>query len=96
MHATLEEFLDRQRSGLASTYLTRLKVGPAAGRRRRRAAASTPAGSARATCSLVMLAGLVALAAAIAVTPVGQEWADHAAARRRCADLLDHCKDSSP
>ena len=28
MHATLEEFLDRQRSGLASTYLTRLKVGP--------------------------------------------------------------------
>src|SRR5919112_301958 len=28
MHATLDEFLDRQRSGLASTYLTRLKVGP--------------------------------------------------------------------
>ena len=27
MHATLDEFLDRQRSGLASTYLTRLKVG---------------------------------------------------------------------
>ena len=28
MHATLDEFLDRQRTGLASTYLTRLKVGP--------------------------------------------------------------------
>ena len=28
MHATLDEFLDRHRSGLASTYLTRLKVGP--------------------------------------------------------------------
>ena len=27
MHATLDEFLDRQRSGLASTYLTRLEVG---------------------------------------------------------------------
>ena len=39
MHATLDEFLDRQRPGLASTYLTRLKVGPAAGRRHRRAAA---------------------------------------------------------
>src|SRR5690606_1177199 len=28
MHATLNEFLDRQRADLASTYLTRLKVGP--------------------------------------------------------------------
>ena len=27
MHASLDEFLDRQRPGLASTYLTRLKVG---------------------------------------------------------------------
>ena len=27
-HATLDEFLDRQRSGLASTFLTRLRVGP--------------------------------------------------------------------
>jgi hypothetical protein len=35
-----------------------------------------------------MLAGLVALAAAIAVTPVGQEWAHAAAAALR--DLLDN------
>ena len=28
MHATLDEFLDRRRTGLASTFLTRLKVGP--------------------------------------------------------------------
>ena len=27
-HATLDEFLDRQRAGLASTFLTRLRVGP--------------------------------------------------------------------
>ena len=27
-HATLDEFLDRQRTGLASTFLTRLRVGP--------------------------------------------------------------------
>ena len=79
MHATLEEFLDRQRPGLASTYLTRLKVGP-----RLVDAAAVPylyAGRVRPWhLFLVMLAGLVALAAAIAVTPVGQEWADQLSA----------------
>ena len=35
-HATLDEFLDRQRCGLASTFLTRLRVGPEAGRRQER------------------------------------------------------------
>lgn len=75
MHATLDEFLDRQRAGLASTYLTRLKVGPRlvdatavrtlySGRTRPRHLAA------------VTLAGLVALVAAIGTTPVGQEWAD--------------------
>ena len=75
MHATLDEFLDRQRSGLASTYLTRLKVGP-----RLVDAAAVPylyAGRVRPWhLLLVMLAGLVALAAAIGVTPVGQDWFD--------------------
>lgn len=75
LHATLEEFLDRQRGGLASTYLTRLKVGP-----RLVDAAAVPqlyAGRVRPRhLLLVMLAGLVALAAAVGVTPVGQEWAD--------------------
>ncbi len=78
MHATLDDFLDRQRAGLASTYLTRLKVGP-----RLVDAAAVPylySGRVRPWhLLLVMLAGLVALAAAVAVTPVGQEWAD-----RRC------------
>ena len=87
MHATLDEFLDRQRSGLASTYLTRLKVGP-----RLVDAAAVPqlySGRVRPRhLLLVMLAGLVALAAAIAVTPVGQEWAHAAAAALR--DLLDN------
>ena len=77
MHATLDEFLDRQRPGLASTYLTRLKVG-----RRLVDAAAVPtlySGRVRpGHLLLVMLAGLIALAAAIAVTPVGQEWADDA------------------
>ncbi|CAI9415283.1 hypothetical protein HIDPHFAB_02484 [Nocardioides sp. T2.26MG-1] len=75
MHATLEDFLDRQRAGLASTYLTRLKVGP-----RLVDATAVPllyAGRVRPRhLLLVMLSGLVALGAAIGVTPVGQEWAD--------------------
>jgi uncharacterized membrane-anchored protein len=86
MHATLDEFLDSQRSGLASTYLTRLKVGP-----RLVDAAAVPylySGRVRPRhLMLVMLAGLVALAAAIAVTPVGQEWADSLTAG--LDDLLD-------
>jgi uncharacterized membrane-anchored protein len=75
LHATLEELLDRQRSGLASTYLTRLKVGP-----RLVDATAVPylySGRVRPWHVLaVLLAGLVALAAAISVTPVGQDWLD--------------------
>ena len=75
MHATLDEFLDRKRAGLASTYLTRLKVGP-----RLVDAAAVPHlydGAVRPRHLLaVTIAGLLALAAAIGVTPVGQEWAD--------------------
>ncbi len=73
MHATIEEFLDRQRPGLASTYLTRLKVG-----HRLVDARAVPvlyAGRVRPLHLFwVVLAGLLALAAAVAVTPVGQEW----------------------
>ncbi len=75
LHATLDELLDRQRSGLASTYLTRLKVGP-----RLVDASALPflySGRVRPWhVLLVLLAGLVALAAAISVTPVGQDWLD--------------------
>lgn len=74
MHATLDEFLDRRRAGLASTYLTRLKVGP-----RLVDAAALPHlydGQVRPRHLLaVTLAGLVALVAAVGVTPLGQEWA---------------------
>jgi len=75
MHATLDEFLDSQRSGLASTYLTRLKVGPRLVDAR--AVPELHSGTVQPRhLLLVMVAGLVALAAAIGVTPVGQEWAD--------------------
>ena len=86
MHASLDEFLDRQRPGLASTYLTRLKVGD-----RLVDARAVPmlySGRVRPRhLFLVLLAGLLAVAAAIAVTPVGQEWAD--ALTRLVAALTD-------
>ena len=73
-HATLDEFLDRHRSGLASTFLTRLRVGP-----RLVDARSVPplyAGRVRLwQLAVVLLAGLVALGAAVVTTPVGEEWA---------------------
>ena len=75
VHASLDEFLDRQRPGLASTFLTRLSIGD-----RLVDARALPhlyAGRVRPRhVFLVLLAGLVAVAAALATTPVGQEWAD--------------------
>jgi uncharacterized membrane-anchored protein len=72
-HATLDEFLDRQRAGLASTFLTRLRVGP-----KLVDAKGVPqlyAGRVRAWhLALVVFAGLLALGVAIAATPVGEEW----------------------
>lgn len=73
LHATLSDFLDRQRPGLAGTYLTRLKVGPGLVE-----AAALPvlyAGRVRPRHLLgVTLAGLAAVAAAVFVTPVGHQW----------------------
>ncbi|HET7734657.1 MAG TPA: putative cytokinetic ring protein SteA [Nocardioidaceae bacterium] len=74
-HATLDEFLDRQREGLASTFLTRLRVGP-----KLVDAKGVPhlyAGRVRLwQLLLILLAGLAAVAAAIGTTPVGQDWWD--------------------
>lgn len=74
MHATLAEFLDSRRPGLASTFLTRLKVGPDLVD-----AAAVPLlydGAVRPRHLVAtLIAGLVAVAAAVGVTPVGQEWA---------------------
>ncbi len=74
-HATLTEFLDRHRSGLASTFLTRLRVGP-----KLVDAKGVPqlySGRVRIWHLLaVLVAGIAALLVAIAGTPVGQEWWD--------------------
>ena len=74
-HATLDQFLDRQRHGLASTYLTRLLVG-----QRLVDAAAVPtlySGRLRPRhLFLALLLGLIALGVAVATTPAGAEWAD--------------------
>jgi uncharacterized membrane-anchored protein len=73
LRGTVEEFLDGNREGLGSGYVTRLKVGPRlvdatavpmlySGQLRRRHA------------YLVILIGLIAVAAAIATTDVGHQW----------------------
>jgi uncharacterized membrane-anchored protein len=74
-HATLTEFLDRHRSGLAGTFLTRLRVGP-----KLVDAKGVPqlySGRVRIWHLLaVLLAGIIALLVAIAGTPAGREWWD--------------------
>jgi uncharacterized membrane-anchored protein len=81
MHATLVEFFDKGRSGMASTFLTRLRVGgklvdaEAVGRLHRRRAATWP-------LALLLLLSLAALLAAAVVaggtaldgTPVDDWW----------------------
>ena len=74
LHARLDQYLDGQHAGPPSSFATRLKIGDRlvdahavrtlyAGRRGGRQVVP------------VLLAGLVALLAAIAVTPVGRDWA---------------------
>jgi uncharacterized membrane-anchored protein len=74
LRGTLEEFLDTTRDGLGSGYVTRLKVGP-----RLVDATAVPmlySGQLRARHAyLVLLIGLICVAAAIATTQVGHEWA---------------------
>jgi uncharacterized membrane-anchored protein len=73
LRATVEEFLDGGRDGLGSGYLTRLKVGP-----RLVDATAVPmlySGQFRARHAyLVLLVGLIVVAAALATTDVGHQW----------------------
>ena len=74
-HATLVEFLDRGRSGMASSFLTRLRVGPKL---------VDAKGVSRLYTRqihtwqliLLVLSGLVALLVALAATPAGEQWLD--------------------
>ncbi|WP_262852451.1 putative cytokinetic ring protein SteA [Mumia quercus] len=74
---TLEEFLDSARSGGATRYLTRLRLGA------RLVDARAMVGLHRPRFTLfqvllVLLVALVALGAALATTPVGAEWLESA------------------
>jgi uncharacterized membrane-anchored protein len=73
LRGTVEEFLDGGRDRLGSGYMTRLKVGP-----RLVDATAVPmlySGQLRARHAyLVLLIGLVVVAAAIATTDVGHQW----------------------
>ena len=97
MHATLDEFLDRRRAGLASTFLTRLKVGPELVD-----ATAVPQlydGAVRPRHLLgALVAGLVAVAAAVSVTPVGQQWVDDVSpsVSSTTSDLIDNVRGILP
>jgi uncharacterized membrane-anchored protein len=88
-HATLDEFLDRQRSAMASTFLTRLRIGPKLVDSQ--GVAQLYAGRVRVWHLLaVLLAGLIALCVALATTSVGQEWWDSAQTPLR--DLFENIR----
>jgi uncharacterized membrane-anchored protein len=83
VRGTLEEFLDGSREGLGSGYMTRLKVG--ARLVDARAVPLLYSGQLRARHAYtVLLVGLIAVAAAIASTQIGHQWA---------LDLRDHLHD---
>ena len=97
MHATLAEFLDRRRAGLASTFLTRLKVGPDLVD-----ASAVPQlydGAVRPRHLVgALVAGVLAVAAAVSVTPVGQQWVDDLspAVTSSTTDLIDNVRGILP
>jgi len=72
-HATLEEFLDKGRSGMASTFLTRLRVGSKLVDAR---AVERLHSTGVRTWQLVvlLLAGVFCVAVAVASTPAGSDW----------------------
>ncbi|MEP9383667.1 putative cytokinetic ring protein SteA [Nocardioides sp. KR10-350] len=91
MSATLTDFLEHQRPGLASTYLTRLALGPTlvdaatvptlySGRVRKR------------HLLLALLVCLLVVAAAVATTDVGQDWYHHLG--QQLHQLLDRVSDA--
>jgi uncharacterized membrane-anchored protein len=72
-HASLDEFLDQHRAGLASTFLTRLRLGPRLVDSS--SVAALYAGRVRLwQLLLVLVAGVLAVLVALAATPVGSEW----------------------
>lgn len=74
-HYTLVEFLDKGRSGMASTFLTRLRVGSKlidAKGVSRLYRGRIPAW----TMVLLVIAGVLAVVVAVTATPTGQAYVD--------------------
>ncbi len=91
-HASLVEFLDKGRSGMASSFLTRATVG--SNLVDAKAVARLYEHRVRSwLVLLVLLVGVVAVGAAIATTPVGQDWWDHIAGWSD--DLMSWIKDKT-
>ena len=75
-YSSLVEFLDKGRSAMASSFLTRATVGSSLVDAK--AVARLYEHRVRSwVVLLVLLVGILAVAAAIATTPVGQDWWDH-------------------
>lgn len=70
-HATLVEFLDKGRAGMASTFLTRLRVGSKLVDAKGVSQLYQPRISTR-QAGLFVLIGIIAILTALAVTPAGQ------------------------
>lgn len=73
VHSSLVDYVDHRRSGMASTFLTRLQAGP------KIVDATSVSRLYRSRVRpwhllLLLLAGIAALLVAISVTPLGQEW----------------------
>ncbi|MGH3501706.1 MAG: putative cytokinetic ring protein SteA [Nocardioidaceae bacterium] len=78
-HSSLVEFLDKGRSGMASSFLTRTAVGSKLADAR--AVAQLYQNRVRAwVVLLVLLVALALVAGAVATTPVGQDWWDQLSA----------------
>ena len=73
-HASLVEFLDRGRSGMASSFLTRAAVGATVVDAKAVATALPQPGPRLAGVRRWSCSGSAAVAAAIGTTPVGQDW----------------------
>src|SRR5665213_3593169 len=95
-HATLVEFLDKGRSGMASTFLTRLRVG---GKLVDAKLVSRLYRSRISTSSLLLLvfSAIVTLVVVIGLSPVGQvyltllgaKWDSFVSWLARCSDVVD-------
>jgi len=85
-HTSLEDYLERGRSAMASSFLTRVRVSPTLVDAR---AVQRLYGSPVRTSQLVLLAlfGLLAVLVALAATPAGAQWWD--AVATSAADLGD-------